>query len=255
MSNFTKHMVDIASPVDAAGNPRKVPNGEMQVWGTEVESEITGLKSTVAVIGQSDTVSTSANLVLTVSDRGKLVSVDASEGARAITLPPIAVAGSGFSVVIKAFNAANFVTVQASGAELISGIGYFRLTLTGQTVTLRCNGLSWDVVSESGTLEVGSTADGTYYKFADGRLVCVGKGPGASATSAQGAMFVGDETWNYPHVMAGAGPFLALARVQSSNRLVNTRAATSAFAIARHFSTISDAASIAADFRVEGRWF
>ncbi|MBN7777786.1 hypothetical protein JYP49_14390 [Nitratireductor aquimarinus] len=37
MSNFTKHMVDIASPVDAAGNPRKVPNGEMQVWGTEVE--------------------------------------------------------------------------------------------------------------------------------------------------------------------------------------------------------------------------
>lgn len=37
MSIFSKRGVDIAAPTDSAGSPRKVVNGEMQTWMTEVE--------------------------------------------------------------------------------------------------------------------------------------------------------------------------------------------------------------------------
>ncbi|MGI3128637.1 hypothetical protein [Nitratireductor sp. PBL-C9] len=37
MNVWTKRGYDIFNPVDAAGNPRKVINGEVQVWATEVE--------------------------------------------------------------------------------------------------------------------------------------------------------------------------------------------------------------------------
>lgn len=40
MNVWTKRGYDIFDPVDAAGNPRKVINGEVQVWSTEVERAI-----------------------------------------------------------------------------------------------------------------------------------------------------------------------------------------------------------------------
>lgn len=40
MNVWTKRGYDIFNPVDAAGNPRKVINGEVQVWSTEVERAV-----------------------------------------------------------------------------------------------------------------------------------------------------------------------------------------------------------------------
>ncbi|WP_299941305.1 hypothetical protein [uncultured Nitratireductor sp.] len=52
MNVWTKRGVDIVAPTDAAGNPRKVINGEMQTWMTEVERLFnTGAFNSVDAVG------------------------------------------------------------------------------------------------------------------------------------------------------------------------------------------------------------
>ncbi len=52
MNVWTKRGVDIVAPTDAAGNPRKVVNGEMQTWMTEVERLFnTGAFNSVDAVG------------------------------------------------------------------------------------------------------------------------------------------------------------------------------------------------------------
>lgn len=204
---------------------------------------------------ESTTIAISANTTLNASSRSKLYNVNASAGARTITLPAVSSAGDGFTVIIRASNATNFVTVTASGAELIDGLSSFKLTLTGHLAVFRCNGTSWNVVCQDGTLETGSNANGFYEKYSDGKLICFGQGPGTVATGAQGAMFQGDESITYPFPFNGSRVPIVTARVTSSNRLVNPRAASSVGTTIRHFSTVSDSTTVGAFYRVEGIWF
>ena len=83
-----------------------------------------------------------ANYTVTLADLGKVIAVDASGGARTVTLPAIATAGAGFSVtIVKSDASANAVSVQRAGADTIGGAAASSITLTGQdqAVELRAN--------------------------------------------------------------------------------------------------------------------
>jgi len=160
---------------------------------------------TLGLIGAN--LAKSANYTVVAGDRGAIIKVDASGGARTMSLPAAATAGNGFTITLEASNAANFVTISANGAELIDGFGTYTLTLTGQSVVLRCNGTGWDVVAEAGTVVtgVGTGEQGTYKKFADGRLE-IETQVAMSAVAidqAAGTLFCSAlQTWTLPHAFS-----------------------------------------------------
>ena len=83
-----------------------------------------------------------ANYTVTLADLGKVILVNASGGARTISLPAIATAKDGFAVTIaKSDASANAVTVQRAGSDTIGGTAATSITLTSQdqAVELRAN--------------------------------------------------------------------------------------------------------------------
>lgn len=104
----------------------------------KTEDNITTLGQLIA------TLSKTGNYTVTVSDRDKLIQVDATSGSNTQTLMAAATAGDGFVIKIKKTDStSNTVTIQANGAELIDGANTFILYNQYETVSLVCDGTQW----------------------------------------------------------------------------------------------------------------
>ena len=140
------------------GQAASVPGYE---WFNAVQEELIGLilrggitpsagdvaqvrKSLDRLFGGS-IASYATNATLSVNEAG-LVNVDASGGARVITLPAVNALGGRpirFQIV-KADGSANTVTVQAAGGDVIIGAASFVLSAFGDSVTLVSDGgITW----------------------------------------------------------------------------------------------------------------
>jgi microcystin-dependent protein len=154
-----------------AGQPASVPGYE---WFNGVQEELIGLilrggltasdadlaqvrKSLDRLFG-GGLASLSANTTLTVDDAG-LVLVNASGGARTITLPAAnALGGRPIRFQIeKTDSTANTVTVQCAGADTIEGATSVVLSGQWASVTLVSDGVSvWVMLSSGDQMPVGS---------------------------------------------------------------------------------------------------
>lgn len=131
-----------------------------------------------------------ANYTVTASDDCSCILVSASGGARTVTLPAAASAGSGFKVVIKKTDSsANTVTIDGNGSETIDGAATKVLRLQNQSVALICDGTGWRVMAEGSVFESGSNANGQYVRFADGTQICRMSLGGLVTNSAVGQIF------------------------------------------------------------------
>lgn len=90
------------------------------------------------------TLAKTADYTVTTADMGKTITVDATGGARTITLPTVASAGDGFTVTIKRIDATtNAVTIDGNGAETIDGALTLFLSTQYEAARLRSNGAAW----------------------------------------------------------------------------------------------------------------
>ena len=88
--------------------------------------------------------SRSANYAVPAGDRGKTILVNATGGARTITLPNLSGSDNGFTVqVMKTDDSANAVTLDGNGNDTINGAATQKLTTQYQAVTLEWDGSAW----------------------------------------------------------------------------------------------------------------
>lgn len=87
--------------------------------------------------------STSSSITADFNDG--MILVDATGGARTITLKAATNMAGKVYVVKKVDASANTVTVDGNGAETVDGAATYVLTVQWQAVTVRCNGTAWFV--------------------------------------------------------------------------------------------------------------
>jgi hypothetical protein len=108
----------------------------MKAWFQKI---FTHAQSTTKLITTTTSITVQADIYI--------VRVNATGGARTITLPAAA-ANEGRVLVIKKIDAsANAVTVDGNAAETIDGALTFSLPTQYKAVLLYCNGSGWDVIS------------------------------------------------------------------------------------------------------------
>jgi hypothetical protein len=107
--------------------------------------------------------SKSADYTVAVSDRGSVISVDASGAARTITLIAAATAGNGFTITVKKSDSSvNAVTIDGNASETIDGSLTRALSVQNQSVSLICDGSNWKVIAEATTgITVGTLTSAT----------------------------------------------------------------------------------------------
>lgn len=97
-----------------------------------------------------------------IADDGKLIDVDASGGARTITLPPVADAGDGFLLGVKKTDSSlNAVTVDGDGSETIDGAATRTLDRQYSIEFYRCDGSAWHVETTTQKVAVYDFIDST----------------------------------------------------------------------------------------------
>lgn len=105
-----------------------------------------------------------------IADDGKLIDVDASGGARTITLPTVATAGDGFIIgVKKTDSSANAVTVDGNGSETIDGATTRTIGFQYAAEFYRCDGTEWHLESNTSGITLGTeqaTTSGSSFTFA-----------------------------------------------------------------------------------------
>lgn len=93
-----------------------------------------------------------ANYAVAANDDGKTIEVDATGGARTVTLPDLAAADDGFTVtVIKTDNSGNAVTVDGDGADTINGDATYELKSRWEGVILKWAGAEWLAIGGAST--------------------------------------------------------------------------------------------------------
>lgn len=104
-----------------------------------------------------------ADFAIQLSDKNKLILVDATAAAVAITLLAAATAGDGFRFGVKKIDAsANGITEDPNGAETIDGAATFVLARQYDVVWIASNGTNWFI--ESGIYTATTTASGVVRK-------------------------------------------------------------------------------------------
>ena len=85
-----------------------------------------------------------ADYTVVAADDGKTLEVDASGGARAITLPDLEAAADGFTVtVIKTDASTNQVTIDGDAADTVNGAATYALLEQHESVILKWTGTRW----------------------------------------------------------------------------------------------------------------
>lgn len=94
---------------------------------------------------------TSTSASVTLGQLDETVLVDATAGARTITLPPAQyIAGKVYT--IKKTDATNNVVVDANSTEPIDGAATKTITTQYGFLTIACDGVGWQIVSSGGTI-------------------------------------------------------------------------------------------------------
>lgn len=110
----------------------------------------TGLTATIADLNSTSTVALlkTTTYTIAIADRGKTILADASGGAFTINLPPAAIAGDKFKVIIKKIdNSINAVTIDPNASETIDTRTTYLLYDYFDFIEVHCDGSNWFVVS------------------------------------------------------------------------------------------------------------
>lgn len=119
-------------------------------------------------------------------------------------------------------------------------------------------------VSQSGgaptgaMIETGTNANGTYTKYACGKLVCLQPNGAALDTNlVNGAIYSSTiaGSWTYPAAFVGDLPFSQGQTVVGLYRWVNTHSSTLTTVTFRQFNAAASTSTQTTMLRAEGRWF
>lgn len=172
------------------------------LWGDELNGNTTSLDALLFTATNNVTRSESTGPISTsVSDRNKVILVDATAGAITVNLLAAATAASGFTVVVKKIDSsANAVTIDGNSSETIDGSATYVLSSQNSAVVLTTNGSNWfttaspaSAVSPKGSQVITSgagnfttpsnTISTTRFKF----ILTGGGGAGGGGSSSAGA--------------------------------------------------------------------
>ena len=94
----------------------------------------------------------SANYSATAADDGRILPVDATAGARAISLPDLGSDDDGYTLTpIKTDSSANQVSVTPHGTDTINGAGTYALKDQYESVTVKWTGSTWLAIGGAST--------------------------------------------------------------------------------------------------------
>lgn len=119
---------------------------------TGTDGTVATALATLGTLAGTYVAKTAAYTVLT-SDRGR--SIDATTGTWTLSLPAVASAGSGFSLMLRN-SGSGVITVDPSGAELIDGVSTLAVA-PGRAVLLVCTGTAW--ISHFMVAAIGTSTD------------------------------------------------------------------------------------------------
>lgn len=111
----------------------------------EVGIGTTSPESTLHVEGSLSVKVTSTSASVAAGDEGVLL-VDASGGARTITLPAAASSTSRVYHIKKTDSSSNAVTIDGNAAETIDGSTTQDINLPNESLTIACDGSNWSIV-------------------------------------------------------------------------------------------------------------
>jgi hypothetical protein len=124
----------------AVGSPT-----DEDLWGDELNDNTTSLDSLLFTATNNVTRAESTSPVSTsVTDRNKVILVDATAGAITVNLLAAATAASGFTITIKKTDSStNAVTIDGNSGETIDGSATYVLSTQNNAVVLTTNGSNW----------------------------------------------------------------------------------------------------------------
>jgi hypothetical protein len=217
------------------------------------------LIGSAAIAISGATISVTSNRTIAVAELGALIDVNTSgAGANVVlTLPAAASAGDGAVLTVRLSEATHFVEIHPDGSETVDGASAYTLVLAKQSVTIRCNGASWNVIAEAGTVEIGpDVGNGTYKKYADGTLICEFLGASQDVNTASNSVYrtSATSTWTFPHAFAtGSIPSVA-GSPETNGRWLSTGAPSNTSVTYRQYSGGQSATASASYMTAIGRW-
>lgn len=123
------------------------------------------------------TLSKTADYTVKHVDEGRLILCDCTAGQITVTLPTVALAGSGFRVGIKKIDSstANALILDGAGSETVDGATTLTMTTQWGVCWVRCDGTTWNIESRGHstsarftTLEIGAASDTTVARASAG---------------------------------------------------------------------------------------
>jgi len=123
---------------------------DQDLWGgylnTDLDSIDGLLKTAINTVSSVKT----DNYTTVLADNKKLLEIDASTGAKTISLLSAATAGNGAGLILKKIDTTvNAVSIDPSGTETIDGATVFALTKTNDSVVIVSDGTNWKIVADT----------------------------------------------------------------------------------------------------------
>lgn len=159
LDSFDLHTIQGFELVVLDGTPAPTPvfpapaAGDVVLMGVDLEAAAAVITAAKFNVGQRDEMKPRRNNVaiklvdFTIVARDNILECDASSGAITATLPPAADALGQQYTIVKVDSGSNFVTVDGSGTETISGSLTLDIEAQWGSVVVYSNGTNWRVIS------------------------------------------------------------------------------------------------------------
>lgn len=186
VANANPIILDSAGRPDSSGTPIDIFLDGTYKLVVKTSADVTiRTVDPVNTLGQLiNTRSTSSSETIVIGDRDKLILVDASAGAKTITLLAAATCGDGFNVKIKKIDSStNAVTIDGNASETIDGTTTILLRNQNDATSIITDGTSW-YSDQSGTIAGNLYVGGTTTLV--GNLSSTGTGSYTSAIEILG---------------------------------------------------------------------
>lgn len=119
-------------------------------WQIEANNFISANVISTSTLATFEITDADSPFALTAAHKGNLIRIDAETADVTVDLLSAATAGDQFDVSFKRVNGfANTITINAFGLNLIEGVGSITIDAQDETITLRCNGVGWFVLSNN----------------------------------------------------------------------------------------------------------